>query len=270
MMKQRQSQLTDPSLNRANTVLRGGAIGCRFLKVMLALFSAAFIASQLPLATANEQTSGDQYESDDPRLLRLVARCLDCHAIDDDPAEHVGPSLQGIVGRRVADIDSYGYSAALYQKRAAGHIWDGDTLDWFLESPQSMAPGVAMIYSGVPDPDDRARLIAWLASGPKPLAAIALKSAALERTPEVSAVLEIQPDAEYGEYLAGGCLTCHFAPGSSGSVPPINGLPAAYFINALLEYQQGERANPIMQTMSSPLGAQELAALASVFAKSAP
>lgn len=237
---------------------------------MLILLSAGIVAITLPSAMAAEIASDGQVEPDDVRLHQLAAPCLDCHAINDDSSNYVGPTLKGIVGRRAASIDSYGYSVALYQKAAVGLIWDEITLDRFLEAPQSMAPGVAMAYAGVPDQSDRAQLIAWLATGPEPLAADALAAAALQPAPEVEAVLQIKADTEYGEHLAGECLTCHSSPGAVGRVPPIRGLPADYFINALLEYQQGKRTNPIMQTMSKPLGAKELAALATFFEQPAP
>lgn len=275
-MQQLETPLTNRSANMAKAgIIYGSCTGQvagrgRLLSVVLILLGAGIYATLLPSAMAAGIVSGEQFEPDDARLHQLVSSCLDCHAVDHDSADYVGPTLKGIVGRRVASIKSYSYSTALYQKAAAGYFWNEATLDRFLEAPQAMAPGIAMIYAGVPDPDDRVQLIAWLATGPEPLAAEVPVSAALQHAPEIEAVLKIKADIEYGEYLAGKCLTCHSAPGASGSVPPIVGLPADYFINALLEYQQGERSNRVMLTMSEPLGAEELAALAAFFAQAVP
>ena len=276
MMQQRERPFTDRFACRGKAELNYGlgtdlAAGRRrLLSIVLILLSAEIVATLLSSVMAAEVESGNQFEPDDAGFHQLIAPCLGCHAIDHDSTGRVGPALEGVFGRRVASIGSYDYSVALYRKSAVGIVWDEVTLDRFLEAPQTMAPGSAMTYAGVPDANDRARVIAWLASGPVPLTAEALVAAAREPVPEVKAVLQIEADLQYGEYLAGKCLTCHFAPGASGSIPPIKGLPAYYFINALLEYQQGKRFNPIMLTMSEPLGAEELAALASYFAQPIP
>ena len=212
-----------------------------------------------------------QIDPEEAGFYELAASCMECHAIDQQmTTEPVGPTLKGVFGRRVASVDSYDYSAAFYQMAATGMIWDDALLDQFLEAPQTMAPGNAMTFSGVPDASDRARLIAWLASGPAPLDADALAASVQKPDPEIEAILQIKADPQYGEYLAGKCLTCHYAQGASGSIPPISGLPADYFIQALLEYQQGKRSNPIMMTMSDLLGPEELAALAGFFAQARP
>lgn len=237
----------------------------QILKLLLIIVCTVLLPGLWPFALANEKAGGGEFDPNDAEFQSLVATCLDCHAVDD-ATEAVGPTLQGIFGRRTASISEYGYSAALYEKAAIGMIWDEPTLDEFLAAPQVMIPGIAMIYDGISDPDDRAELIAWLASGPMPLSVATPESIALPFASDVAVVLNGKADLEYGEYLAGQCLTCHSAPGSADSVPPIKGLPAAYFINALLEYQRGERSNPVMQTMSESLGVEELAALASFFA----
>ena len=243
----------------------------RPLRVLLGGLRAGFLVALLPSAMAAEVSGSDRFDPDDTRLHELARPCLTCHAIDEGSTGLAGPSLKGVVDRRVADLDDYDYSAALYQKAAVGTIWTEATLDRYLEAPRTMAPGTTMIYAGVPDPDDRARLIAWLASGPRPLPPEAPTAAAQRYGAEVAAVLATPADAEYGEYLAGQCLTCHsVAEGASGGVPPIRGLPADYLVGALLEYREGLRANPIMRTFADTLGAREMAALAGFFARPAP
>ena len=242
----------------------------RRLRIVLIFISTEIIATLLSPVMAVEVAVGSQFNPDEAGFYELAAPCMDCHAIEGDATDPVGPTLEGVFGRRIASIGSYQYSAALYRKAATGQYWDTLNLDRFLESPQTMAPGNAMTYAGVPDAADRARLITWLSTGPVTLDTQALAAAARKPDAEIDAVLQIDADSQYGEYLAGKCLTCHLAPDSSGSIPPITGLPADYFINALLEYQQGTRTNPIMQTMSDLLGAEELAALASFFAQTVP
>jgi len=240
----------------------------RLLSILLLLLIVATVISILPAAVAADNENLKPVDFDDAYFQQLVAPCLACHAVEGNSTGDVGPTLRGVLGRRVANIDGYGYSAALYQKAAVGLFWDAATLDEFLQAPQTFAPGNAMQYSGVADKDDRAQLIAWLATGPAAPGYEAQISVALKYAAEVRDILQIDADAEYGEYLAGNCLTCHSSPGATGSVPPIIGLPADYFIDALLAYQQGERTNSIMQSMSETLGVEELAALARFFSQS--
>ena len=206
--------------------------------------------------------------NDTPSLAELAAPCLACHSLATDGPPGVGPSLAGIAGRELGADPTYTYSAAFTRKASDGLVWDRDTLDRFLEQPQAVVEGTAMSYPGLPDPAHRAILVDWLFSDPEGKAA-ELTDANYSANPEVQQVLSIAGDAEYGEYLAGECLTCHQMSDHSGRVPPIHNLTPDYFINALLEYQSGTRSNSVMQTVSSALGPEEMAALSAVFSQQA-
>jgi cytochrome c len=71
-------------------------------------------------------------------------------------------------------------------------------------------------------------------------------------------------DLAYGEYLAGECVACHRA-GAKAAIPPINALPAAYFVEALREYREGERDHDLMRNVARSLGDTEMEALAAYF-----
>ena len=43
-------------------------------------------------------------------------------------------------------------------------VWTEDALDAYLRSPEDFAPGTAMTFVGLPDPGDRADVIAYLAA----------------------------------------------------------------------------------------------------------
>ncbi len=93
-------------------------------------------------------------------------------------------------------------------------------------------------------------------------------SAAADAEPEVAGevetILALGGDPAYGAYLAGECVTCHRASGGAG-IPQIAGLPADYFVTALVEYRNGLRDNEVMVTTASRLGDAEIAALAAHF-----
>ena len=42
--------------------------------------------------------------------------------------------------------------------------WDEATLDAYLTDPKAMAPGAKMAFVGLPKPEDRANVIAYLAT----------------------------------------------------------------------------------------------------------
>ena len=199
-------------------------------------------------------------------LSKLIAPCLACHSLDPDGGTHVGPSLAGIAGRPLGADRSYTYSEAFTAKASEGLVWDRDALDQFLAHPQTMVEGTAMSYAGVPDPVRRALLLDWLMSDPSGKVADLLE-ANYNRDPAVREVLDTAADVEYGEYLAGECLTCHQSGNNNGRVPPIHKLTPDYFIYALLEYQNGARSNRVMQTIAGALGAEEISALSAVFSR---
>lgn len=201
---------------------------------------------------------------DSAKLQEVATPCLACHSLDPDGATHVGPSLAGIADRPLAADRNYTYSEAFVEMSAEGLSWDRKTLDRFLEDPRVMVEGTAMSFSGVPEAEDRALLLDWLFSSPSGISE-ELRNANYNRVPAVMEILSAPADAEYGEYLAGECLTCHQPGDISGRVPPIQKLTPDYFIHALLEYKNGARSNRVMQNITGSLGVEEIAALSAVF-----
>jgi cytochrome c len=128
-----------PSLNP----LRGCALAMLLMSVA---------AARLPPARAGDLASRGRIE---------FLRCASCHAISAGVSGKVGPSLEGIVGRKVATEPGYPYSAAL---RAQNFVWDEAHLDRWLTDPNAVAPGTAMAFAGIPDAVDRGALIEYLRS----------------------------------------------------------------------------------------------------------
>jgi glucose/arabinose dehydrogenase/cytochrome c2 len=85
-------------------------------------------------------------------------QCALCHSAEPgDNGGAQGPSLQGVLGRPAASRAGFSYTKALHQ---ANLTWDAATLDRFLAAPTMVVPGSAMVIA-VPQPDDRANLIAY-------------------------------------------------------------------------------------------------------------
>lgn len=90
---------------------------------------------------------------------RLWRQCSACHKLDG--TDGTGPHLNGVVDRAKAAVAGFGYSETLAGMDGA---WTPENLNGFIANPREYAPGTKMSYSGMKDIEDRANLIAYLAS----------------------------------------------------------------------------------------------------------
>ena len=77
-------------------------------------------------------------------------------------------------------------------------------------------------------------------------------------------------DIEYGEHLAGECVTCHHKGGLSKGIPSINGLDSDVFVALMLAYKLKEMENPVMQMIAGRLDNEQIGSLALYFKKQKP
>jgi cytochrome c len=97
--------------------------------------------------------------------------CSACHNFAEGAGAKVGPDLYGVVGRDRASAAGFEYSSAL--KGIPGK-WTYDTLNAWLHSPRSFAPGTKMAFAGIDDDKERADVIDYLhtlSASPEPLPA---------------------------------------------------------------------------------------------------
>lgn len=94
---------------------------------------------------------------------RAFQKCYACHAISEGDEGAQGPSLKGIVGRRVAASPEYDYSPAMRAHAVQQPRWTREALDAFLADPQRVVPDNTMGFFGLSDPAERAALIDYLA-----------------------------------------------------------------------------------------------------------
>lgn len=96
----------------------------------------------------------------DPVLGKKVfMRCIACHAVTPTAGAKMGPNLAGVVGRKAGAAAGFKYSAAM---KKANLKWDDATLDKWLAKPSTLVPGTSMAFAGVPNPAERAAVIAYL------------------------------------------------------------------------------------------------------------
>ena len=87
------------------------------------------------------------------------AKCVACHTIDKGGRNGVGPNMHGVVGRAVASVEGYNYSAAM---KAKGGVWDEAALEAYLENPRKAVVGTKMSFAGLSNADERKALIEYL------------------------------------------------------------------------------------------------------------
>lgn len=119
------------------------------------LLLGAGLASLALAAHAAPQT----VSSNGARLF--ASNCAMCHSVSPDLGALSGPGLFNVVGRPVAGVPGYSYSAALQAAGKAGKTWSPGELDRFLADPGAYAPGMTMPVN-VADKASRKALVAYL------------------------------------------------------------------------------------------------------------
>jgi len=128
------------------TVSRAGAAALALAAGVLTLAAASVHAVTEVPAPVGDPAHG--------KVLYQV--CTGCHSLDEDD---VGPRHRGVVGRVAGTVPGYAYSPAL---RDSHIVWSPQTLDRWLTNPQGLVPGAKMFFA-MPNPQDRADVIAYLA-----------------------------------------------------------------------------------------------------------
>jgi cytochrome c len=102
-------------------------------------------------------------DGDPARGEKRFEECATCHTVERG-VNNVGPSLNGVIGRKAGEIADFRYSPAM---KKSGLTWTPQTLDTFIADPQKEVPGNRMPFAGMPEAGDRADLIAYLQKATK-------------------------------------------------------------------------------------------------------
>jgi cytochrome c len=117
----------------------------------------AIVALAMVGWTGAASAAGDPAEGD--KVFKRV--CSACHIATKDGPKRLGPSLSGVIGRKSGSVDGFRYSEA---NKNANIVWSEANLDPYLADPKKVIPGTTMAFAGVRKPEERADLIAYLAT----------------------------------------------------------------------------------------------------------
>lgn len=130
------------------------------------------LAQAYTIDTGSEEAPAEDAAAEGPDFATLLAsadvgagegqfrKCASCHKLDG--TDGVGPHLNGIVDRPKAAIAGFPYSDAIMALTA--EAWTAENLDGFIENPKAYMPGTKMAFPGISDAEDRANLIAYMAT----------------------------------------------------------------------------------------------------------
>jgi len=98
----------------------------------------------------------------------ITAKCASCHLFDPAGTNNIGPGLYGVVGRAPGSHPGFSYDQPMQDFAKANKAWTYDLLYQFLKNPQGFMSGTKMTFVGLPDPQDRINVIAYLRSNGSP------------------------------------------------------------------------------------------------------
>jgi cytochrome c len=94
------------------------------------------------------------------RGAEVYKACVACHTLSPDEGNRAGPTLHGILGRKIATLPGYDFSPAL---KKLNIVWTKATVAALFEiGPMKYTPGTKMPEQRITSPEDRQALVDFL------------------------------------------------------------------------------------------------------------
>jgi cytochrome c len=126
------------------------------MRLLAAASLAIAVAVAVAAAAGSPMPAGDA-----ARGRQIFAPCRTCHYPEKGYGHHNGPSLFAIFGRRAGTQQGFPYYSQALQR--SDLVWTPELLNVWLANPTTFLPATSMVFVAIPDAQDRADLIAYLA-----------------------------------------------------------------------------------------------------------
>lgn len=101
-------------------------------------------------------------DDSEPGRAQFLRSCGTCHAVEHGAELRQGPNLGTVFGRTAGSLAEFAqYSDALKKAGAGGLVWNEETIDKWITSPDDFVPGGNMFYTQA-DPEKRKLVIGYL------------------------------------------------------------------------------------------------------------
>ena len=135
-------------------------MGTGMRKVLEVAAVAAMVMMAGTITTAQDM-AGDAANGE-----KVFRKCKACHDVGPEAKAKVGPPLNGIIGRTAGTFEGFKYSDPMTAAGADGLVWSAETIGELLEKPKDFVPGTKMSFAGLRKEEERADVIAYLATFP--------------------------------------------------------------------------------------------------------
>ena len=99
------------------------------------------------------------------RGAEIYKACIACHTLSPDEGNRAGPTLHGILGRKIATLPGYDFSPALKKLEI---VWSKETVSALFDvGPMKYTPGTKMPEQRITSPQDRQALVDFLEKATK-------------------------------------------------------------------------------------------------------
>tara|TARA_X000000368_G_scaffold13645_1_gene10923 strand:- start:1437 stop:1988 length:552 start_codon:yes stop_codon:yes gene_type:complete len=92
---------------------------------------------------------------------KVFKKCSQCHVVEKDGANKIGPALWNIVNKDIGSKEDFKYSKAM---AAFEGDWTYEQLNSYLLNPKKYIEGTKMAFAGLKKSSDRANVILYLRS----------------------------------------------------------------------------------------------------------
>ena len=113
-----------------------------------------------PLVLAQDAGTQQEPDGDAARGRLVFGPCKTCHYAELSMGHNNGPNLHRIFGKVAGKQPGFNYYSERFQR--AEFVWTPLLMYQWLENPGKMFPESTMMSLGVPEPQQRADLIAYL------------------------------------------------------------------------------------------------------------